>query len=86
MDSEKKLNKDYEFFISQLDNLLSKKENKGKVVIIKDKKIISIHDSFDVALKVATQEKKFEAGTFLIQKIEKPKHHYISRLDFSKQT
>ena len=76
MSNKDKLNKDYEFFESQLDNLI--KTDKDKFVIVKDEKIIDILATSEDALKYA-MDKKFELGTFIIQKISK-EPEILSRL------
>ena len=69
--------KNYIFFTKQLPELM--RDKKGKFVLIKDESIIQIYDEFEKAIDSATKEKKFELGTFIIQKIE-DETHYISRL------
>ena len=76
---EKLLRKNYIFFKSQLPTLLKDKKKKNKFALIKDEQIIDIYDTVEQAINTATKEKNFKLETFLVQKIEKQKVHYIPR-------
>ena len=53
-------------FLYYLDNQAKIAEvHEGKVLVIKDKKIVGVYDSETAALKESV--KKFELGSFLIQ-------------------
>ena len=52
---------------------------KIKFALIKDEQIIDIYDTVEQAINIATKEKNFKLETFLVQKIEKQKVHYIPR-------
>ena len=77
---EKLLRKNYIFFKSQLPTLLKDQKKKNKFALIKDEQIIDIYDTVEQAINIATKEKNFELETFLVQKIEKQKVHYILRI------
>ena len=77
---EKLLRKNYIFFKSQLPTLLKDKKKKNKFALIKDEQIIDIYDTVEQAINIATKEKNFKLETFLVQKIEKQKVHYILRI------
>ena len=77
---EKLLRKSYIFFKSQLPTLLKDQKKKNKFALIKDEKIIDIYDTVEQAINIATKEKNFKLETFLVQKIEKQKVHYILRI------
>ena len=72
--------KEYEFFKSKINDLLSDKNIKGRFALIKDKKIQGIYDSLEKAMQSATNEKGYKLGTFLVQKIERQEVQYISRM------
>ena len=78
--NEELLKKNYRFFKTELPNLLKDDNNKGKFALIESEKIIGIYDTLEQAINVAIEEKKFKLETFLVQKIEKQKVHYISRI------
>lgn len=63
---ENNLDKNYEYFIKNKEELCSKYLN--KFLIIKDENVIGAYDTFDEALVNA---KNIEAGTYIIQKCEK---------------
>ena len=77
---EKLLKKNYTFFKSQLPTLLRDQKKKNKFALIKDEQIIDIYDTVEQAINIATKEKNFKLETFLVQKIEKQKVHYILRI------
>ena len=56
-------NKDYEFFTANMGSLYSRYGQ--KFVVIKNQKIIGVHDTFEAALDETTKTEKL--GTFLIQ-------------------
>lgn len=58
------LNDNYQYFLDNHDELLSKYAN--KFLVIKDKKVLFSGDTFEDALK-KSQEIGLEIGTFLIQ-------------------
>ena len=80
MEIKKILKENYSYFQSELPKLLKDKNKLGKFAIIKNKMIVGIYDSFDKALSIAIEEKKFKSETFLVQKIEKQETEYISRI------
>lgn len=80
MDKKEILKQEYDYFLTKLKDLLSDNNNKGKIALIKDKKIQGIYNDIDEAILDATQEKGYELETFLVQKIEKQQTHYISRI------
>lgn len=63
-DMNNKLNDNYQFFLDNHDELLSKYAN--KFLVIKDKKVLYSGDTFEESLAKA-QEIGLEIGTFLIQ-------------------
>ena len=73
------LNKNYAFFKKKLPELMSNENNKNKFVLIHNQEIIGVYNNIKKAIEVAVEEKKFEWETFLVQKIEEQKIHYISR-------
>ncbi len=77
---EKLLRNNYIFFKSQLPTLLKDQKKKNKFALIKDEQIIDIYDTVEQAINIATKEKNFKLETFLVQKIEKQKVHYILRI------
>ena len=80
MDKEKLLNKNYKFFKKKLPELLKDTNKKNKYALIYDEKVIGIYETVKEAIEVATEEKKLNWETFLVQKIEKQTVHYISRI------
>jgi hypothetical protein len=71
----KNVNSDFEFFESQLPNLL--KEHRGQFVLIKDKAIQGYYASVEQALKEGYD--KFGNTDFLIQEITNEKRvNYIN--------
>lgn len=58
------LEEDFNFFIENQEKLV--KDYLGKVLVIKDKEVVGVHNSEQEAYSDAT--KKYEMGTFLIQK------------------
>lgn len=80
MDKKDILKQEHDYFLQKLKELLSDDNKKGKIALIKDKKIQGIYSDIEEAITAATQEKGYELETFLVQKIEKQKTHYISRI------
>lgn len=73
----KTINPDFEFFESQLPDLLKIEGNKGQFVLIKDKAIQGIYASVEDALKHGYQ--KFGNTDFLVQEITDEKRvNYIN--------
>ncbi len=58
------LDKEYQYYLEQQEELL--KQYSGKFLLIKDEKIVSVHDSEQEAYENAIKN-NFELGTFLIQ-------------------
>ena len=77
--NEELLNKNYKFFKKKLAYLLKDKNKKNKFALIYNEEIIGIYETLEKSIEVATKEKKLQWETFLIQKIEEQKVHYISR-------
>lgn len=68
-------NLDFEFFMSQLPELL--KEHRGQLVLIKDKTIHGFYSSMEEALQQGYE--KFGDSDFLIQEItDEQRVNYIS--------
>ena len=79
MEKEAILNKNYTFFKKKLPELLSDRNNENKFALICNQEVIGIYHTFEQAINMAKEEKKFELGTFIIQKIEN-QEHFISRI------
>lgn len=75
-----KLKTEYDYFLTELDYLLSDKEKRGKVALIKGKKIQGIYKDMNEAIYIAMQKKGYKLSTFLVQKIEKQFVHHLSRV------
>lgn len=60
------LNTEFKFFLENRNSIL--KQHLGKVVVIKDKKIIGVYNSKTEAVKET--RKTHEMGTFLVQKCD----------------
>lgn len=63
---ESNLDRNYEYFINNKEELCLKYLN--KFLIIKDEKVIGAYETFEEAL---IEVKNIEAGTYIIQKCEK---------------
>lgn len=70
------VNKNYSSFKKVLPQLM--KEHLNKIAVVKDQKVIKIFSNIEEADQFVI-EKKYLAGTFLIQEINNTVH-YISRL------
>lgn len=66
------LEEDFKFFRENQDQLV--KKFSGKVLVIKDQEVVSVHDSEPEAYAAAT--KQYEIGTFLIQKCTPGEENY----------
>ena len=79
-----KLKKEFEYYLSNQDELV--KKHKGKFIVIKDGKVIGEYDSPFEAVEETS--KKYELGTFLVQKCEPGSESYTqtyhSRVSFAK--
>jgi len=62
MDTE--LEKNFRYYLDHQDELVRQYE--GKVLVIKDCKVVSVHDTESEALFAAKEQ--FSAGTFIIQR------------------
>lgn len=67
MDKKENLKKNFDFYIKNHNEIIKKYLN--KFIIIKDEKIIDSYDTFEEAIKESS--KKYELGTFIIQKCSK---------------
>ena len=77
---KKLMEENYDFFLSQLPELLKDKNNIGNFVLIENKKIVGIYNNLYEAVDTAREEKKFKPETFNIQLIEEPKKFRCTRL------
>jgi len=81
MDTE--LEKNFRYYLEQQDELV--KQYAGKVLVIKDCEVVSVHDSEAEALIAARQ--RFQPGTFIVQKCSPGPDDYIqhfhSRVSFA---
>jgi len=69
------LQKEFEYFINNLPELV--KKYKGKYLVIKNEQILNSYDSIDMAI---IETKKTEAlGTFLVQKCDDNEESYTRR-------
>lgn len=59
--------KNYTFFLSQLEKLIKDPEKNGKYVVIKDQKFDSFHPTFEAALQHAS--KKWKPGDYSVQQV-----------------
>lgn len=59
-----KLDKEYKYYKNNQEEFLEK--YKGKVVVVKDEKIVGVYEDEIIAYKDSVS--KYELGTFLIQK------------------
>jgi len=66
------LKKDFEYYIEHQEELV--RQYNGKFIVIKNRKIIGVYDSELEAVK--NTSKKFEIGTFLVQKCAPGKESY----------
>lgn len=66
------LEKDFEYYLAHQDELV--KQYKGKVVVIKDQQLIGVYNSEIEAIEQTS--KKYELGTFLVQKCEPGSESY----------
>ena len=77
------LRKEFEYFISHRDELLKKYD--GRVVIIKDQKVVG--DYSDELSAIAAVKDKLQPGTFIVQKVDPGKDSYTqtfhSRVSFA---
>ncbi len=69
---EKPLEKEFEYFVKNQDELV--KKHQGKYIVIKGNKVLGAYDSDLEALKETT--KVHELGTFLVQKCESGSESY----------
>lgn len=60
------LQKEFRYYIDHQDELVEK--YRGKVIVIKDEKVIGVYDSDLEAIEKTSE--KYELGTFLVQKCE----------------
>jgi hypothetical protein len=76
------LQKEFEYFIANLPELL--KQYEGKFIVIKNEKVMGAYDTFALAITETTKSEKL--GTFLVQKCvpgeENYKQVYHSRVSF----
>ena len=63
---EKSLKKDFQYYLDNQDELV--KEYNGKIIVIKDGKVIGVYDSDLEAIEKTSED--HELGTFLVQKCE----------------
>jgi len=63
---EKSLKKEFKYYLDNQDKLI--KKYNGKVVVIKDEKVIGAYDSDFEAIEKTSEE--HELGTFLVQRCE----------------
>lgn len=80
---ESPLKKEFEYYLANQAKLVEKYD--GKVVVIKDCKVIGVYDNQSIAL-IETQ-KSHQLGTFLIQKVASGSDAYLqtfhSRVTFA---
>ena len=69
------LEKEYNYFLKNKDSLL--KNYEGKFIVIVGEKIVENFDTQEEALREAS--KKYELGSFLIQKVSKGKEDIEQR-------
>ena len=62
------LEKEFKYYLDHQDELV--KKYNGKVIVIKDSKVIGTYDSELEAVKETTKKHKHKLGTFLVQKCE----------------
>ena len=76
------LNTEYDYYLANQQDLFD--EHGGKVLVIKDQKVIGTYDSELVAIESTQNE--HELGTFLVQRAESPDassaQHFHSRVVF----
>jgi len=60
------LQKEFDYYVSHQKELVEKYN--GKYVVIKDGEVAGVYDSQSAA--ISEGKKKFELGTFLVQKVE----------------
>lgn len=60
------LKDEFEYYLSKQDEMV--KQYNGKVVVIKDRKVIGVFDNQETA--VLETQKAHDLGTFLVQKVE----------------
>lgn len=68
----KNLEKEFKYYLENQDKLV--KKHKGKIIVIKNCKIIGVYDSELEAINQTTKTHKL--GTFLVQKCEPGKESY----------
>jgi len=68
----KALEREFQYYLEHQDELVAKYN--GKFVVIKDDKVIGVFDTKEEAVREIT--KKYELGTFLIQKCEPGSESY----------
>lgn len=77
------LEKEFQFFLDNRADLV--KKYKGKVIVIRDRAVVGVFETEPEA--VAESQKKFELGTFLVQKCAEDKesysHTFRSRVRFA---
>lgn len=78
-----KLKKEFEYYLAHQDELV--KKYNGKFIVIKDCQVIGEYDSLLEAVEKTS--KKYELGTFLVQKCEPGSESYTqtyhSRVSFA---
>lgn len=67
MKNNEELRKNFDYYLTNHEEII--KEYLDKFIIIKDEKIVDSYDTFEEAVSEAT--KKYELGTFIIQKCSK---------------
>lgn len=67
MKNNEELRKNFDYYLINHEEII--KEYLDKFVIIKDEKVVDSYDTFEEAVREAT--KKYELGTFIIQKCSK---------------
>lgn len=81
---ESPLKQEFEYYLTNQAELVRQYE--GKFVVIRDRKVVGVYD--DQATAVAETSKKFELGTFLVQKVEQGSGAYTqtfhSRVAFAR--
>ena len=77
---KKLMEENYQFFLTQLPQLLEDKNNIGNFVLIENKQIVGIYNNLYEAVDTAREEKKFKPETFNIQLIEDPNNFRCPRL------
>lgn len=68
MKENKEVNKNYDYFEKNIEDLIAKYD--GKYVVIKDQKVI--FDSLKMEEALEYVKDKYEPGEYIIQKCEKP--------------